>query len=239
VKTHPSLPDLDLARIAPLPRDQKRRQLEGMRLGRPPYSYNPMRKYILDILNIAAGPLGLTSRAPWASIAWKIQRDSRGENEELANLTVGSSLYNFATKRKLSGQRHDIYPLSLGVSEKVTYWSPAVVAFEDERPFIPFIDPRRNTKRLTPIARRFVFSVMNERCAVDPDLADVSFCIVQFTSSSSGTRTPALYYPDGLELFDFTQLDEMVRETYEMWYEILDERTLSRRKSGLGSGSLL
>lgn len=78
------LPDLDVARIAPLPRDQKRRQLEDMRLGRPPYSYDPMRRSILDIMNIEAGPLASVPRAPWSIIEAAIRRRSRSADEEKA-----------------------------------------------------------------------------------------------------------------------------------------------------------
>lgn len=70
------LPDLDVARIAPLPPDKKRRALEGMRLGHPPYSYDPMRQSILDILNIEAGPLASVPRAPWSVIEAAVRRRS-------------------------------------------------------------------------------------------------------------------------------------------------------------------
>lgn len=94
VKTRP-LPDLDVARIAPLPRDQKRRALEGMKLGRPPYSYDPMRQSILDIMSTEAGPLASVPRAPWSVIEAAIRRRSRSSDEENTNVSVAKALYDY------------------------------------------------------------------------------------------------------------------------------------------------
>jgi len=237
VKTRP-LPDLDLARIAPLPRDQKRKALEGMRLGRPPYSYDPMRRSIFDLLNIEAGPLASVRRASWSVIEGEICRLSHGADEAKANVGVAKALYDFATVNGITGRRHDIFPLNIGVSEKVTYWSPAVIGITG-RPVVPFIDPRRMTKRLTAAARVFVFSVMHERCLADPDLSDVDFCIVQFTTADDGSRTPTLHFPLDLTLFDFDALDAMVQETYAIWNEVLEERDAATRRGTGTSGPLL
>lgn len=237
MKTRP-LPDLDVARIAPLPREQKRKALESMKLGRPPYSYDPMRRSILDILNIEAGPLAPVPRAPWSLIEAAVRRQSRSADEETANVAVAKALYDYATLQSIVGRRHDIFPLNIGVSEKLIYWSQAVVAV-DGRPVVPFIDPRRATKRLTAGARRFVFSVMHERFMADPDLSEVEMCIVQFASQDNGDRTPVLYFADGLELHDFDALDAMVQETYAIWNEVLEERDAEARRGTGTTGPLL
>ena len=237
MKTRP-LPDLDLARIAPMPRDQKRKALEAMRLGRPPYSYSPMRQHIFDLLNIQAGPLACTPRAPWATVEAEIRRKSQSGAEEAANVGVAKGLYDYATAESIVGQRHDIFPLNIGISEKVVYWSQAVIAI-DGRPVVPFIDPRRATKRLTLAARHFVFSVMRERCLADPDLSDVDLCIFQFTTLEDGNRKPNLYFPDGMELFGFDALDVMVQETYAMWNEVLEDRVATTRRGTGTHGPLL
>jgi hypothetical protein len=80
---------------------------------------------------------------------------------------------------------------------------------------------------------------MRERCAADPDLSDVGFCIVQFDASEDGTRTPRLHFADDMELLGFEALDAMVRETYEIWSEILEERDASARRSTGTRGPLL
>jgi hypothetical protein len=121
----------------------------------------------------------------------------------------------------------------IGLSEKVVYWSQVVVAI-DGRPVVPFFDPRR-TKKLTSEARRFVFSVMHERIRVDPDFANVRLAIIQFHNSDEGARAAIPYFDDDLELLGFEALDSMVRETYEIWHEVLmDREDENRGKTGTG-----
>jgi hypothetical protein len=221
-----------------LPKDQKRRALEQMKGGWPPYSYNPMRASQLDIMNIAAGPLVDLPRTPWLAIAADITRRCNGDLEAIAaNLQAGEGLYNFTTEFEIVGRRHAFYSLAVGLAQKVTYWSPVVLAVE-KGPVVPFIDPRR-TKKLTLDARRFVFSMMNEHIRVpDPDFAEVRFAILQFANSHSGPRAAISHFDDGIKLWSFAELDEMVRETYELWYEVLDGRTAEARRSAV-KGSLL
>lgn len=238
MKTRRFLHQLDLARIAPLPPDQKRRQLETIRLGRPPYSYEPMRGNILDLLNIEAGPLAHVARAPWGAIAVKIGRASRSDAEEKANLGVAKALFDLATDYGISGRGHEIFPLNLGVSEKIAFWSPAVITVYG-RAVVPFIDPRRERKCLTSSARRFVFSVMHERFIADPDLNGIEPCIMQFDSLDEGARKPILHFIDGIALMEFDMLDAMIQETYAIWNEVLEERDAATRRGTGTSGPLL
>jgi hypothetical protein len=106
----------------------------------------------------------------------------------------------------------------------------------DGRPLVPFFDPRR-TKALTVQGRRFVFSVMHERIrAADPDFAEVVLAIVQFSLSEKGPRIPILHIDDGIVLFTFDELDQMVRETYELWQEVCEVRTAETRRRATGKG---
>jgi hypothetical protein len=80
---------------------------------------------------------------------------------------------------------------------------------------------------------------MHERIRVaDPDFAAVSLAIVQFARSDSGPRTPVVFTDEGIELFTFDELDQMVRETYELWAEISEERTADIRRRGAAGGGL-
>ena len=233
------LPDLDLAKIAPLSTEKKRAALQALKLKRPPYSYNPGRKFLPDILNIDAGPLGQVSRASLEEILTQILRDARSADEANANILFAESLYRFATENSLSGLKHEFFPLSVGVSEKIQYWVPGVVRLFG-KPTILFIDPRRST-RLTEVGRRFAFSVMHERIRVaDTDFADVELAIVQFDDSDKAKRVARTYFASEVELFDFESLDWMVRETYEIWREVLKDREKEEppaKKAG-GQGSL-
>jgi hypothetical protein len=96
---------------------------------------------------------------------------------------------------------------------------------------VPFFDPRRSATKLTALARRFVFSVMHERIRVpDPDFAEVRLGIFQFTTPKKGPRVPKLYTDEGIVLFTFDELEEMVRETYDIWTDVYMRRTERERK---------
>jgi hypothetical protein len=234
VKTRRSLHDIDLARIAPLPKDEKRAELQKLKGTWPPYGYKPFRLSILDILNVEAGPLAKLARTSWEGVAASIRQHATSPDEILANLRAAEGLYNFASEYEIVGYRHEFYPLAVGLSEKVSYWSPIVISLKG-RPVVPYFDPRKSNK-LTPLGRRFALSVMHERIRVaDPDFADVDLAVFQFTSPKKGARVPKPHFSNDVALFDYESLDAMVRETYAIWDEILDERLAEARRSG-GSG---
>ncbi len=229
------LPETDLARVAPLQRDQKRRALEQIHLGRPPYSYAPTRGSLSDVLNVQSDLIGSMPRTPWEKISQVILRKSRSDAEAEANLRVARGLFNFVDEKGVVGRHHDIYPLQLSLGTKVVFWQPTILRFGDQ-PVIPFLDLRR-AKRLTADGRRFVFSVMHERIrAADPDFADVTLAVLQFKLSAEGPREPTIFTDRGVELYSFDDLDRMVRETYELWTEISQERTADTRRRGAGGG---
>lgn len=231
------LPEIDLARIAPLSRDEKRRALQQVQLGHPPYSYAPVRATISDVLNVQSDLIGPMPATPWDKIQKTIQKRSRTDAEEQANLRVAEGLFNFVQAREIVGRRLDIFPLQLGIGTKVVFWQPIVLTLND-RAIIPFLDPRR-AKGLTANGRRFVFSVMHERIrAADPDYADVTLAVVQFTRTEEGSRTPVIFTDETIKLFTFDELDQMVQETYELWTEILEERTAETRRRSAGGGGL-
>jgi hypothetical protein len=232
------LPEIDLASIAPLPTDQKRRALVALRLGRPPYSYAPVRFSLSDILNLEAGMFEDIGRVPYAKIAEAISKKAKSDAEEAANLRVASGLYTYATETELRGRRNDFFPLAIGVGTSVVYWHSAVLVV-DECPLVPFFDPRRS-KLLTRLGRQFVFSMMHQRIREDsPDFKAVRLGIFQFEKTDHGPRPPRLYTDDGVDLFGLDQLEQMVAETYEIWTEVCAGREAeTRRRSGTG-GTLI
>lgn len=233
------LPDLDLARIAPLDLTKKRAALRQQKDGFPPLSLNPMRLSTPDMLNVSPGPLAALQQTPWATIEEAIAKACSTSKETSANLAAGSALYRYAQDKRIFGRYHEFFPLAIGVSRKVVYWSNAVLAIGD-KPHAVFIDPRR-TRRLTAIGRRFVFSVMNERIRVaDPDFAGISLAIIQFDNPEQGPRTAYPWFDQDVALYSFEELDAMVRETYEVWAEVLAEREIEARRTVYGRrGTLL
>jgi hypothetical protein len=228
------LPEIDLARIAVMSADQARVALKQMKSGWAPYSYSPTRQMLLDILNVEPGELGQASRTEWAVIERRIVRLSKSEDEKRANLAAAKALYSYSVDNDMHGRQYDFFPLALGMSAKVSYWSRAVLSLNDN-PLVVFIDPRR-TKGLTARGRQFVFSAMHERVrASDSDFAEVRLGIFQFINNEDGSRTSRLFADDGIPLFSFDEIGEMVRRTYEMWFEVLDEREAEVRRKGTGT----
>jgi hypothetical protein len=233
----PPLPETDLARIAPLPPHLKRNALEQLRIGKPPYRYAPVRKCFPDILNVHTPLFGAPPRTPFEKITQTLHTESRTEAEETANLRVAEGLYNHAVEHDLRGTKQEFYPMAIGVGERVVFWQSLVLTVAGQ-PLVPFIDPRRASKRLTVEARRFVFSMMHERIRVsDPDFADVRLGIYQFSTPEIGPRPPVLYSDEGIVLYTFDELEEMVRETYAFWHEVCAERTERMRRSATGKGT--
>ena len=233
------LPDIDLARIASLAPEQRRKALEKFRYGRPPFSYGPLRGCLLDIFNVHPklfGPVGPTS---WNVIKELLTKRCRTAEETEANLQVAKGLHHYATSLRILGRSQEFFPLGMSAGRKVEYWLPMVLII-DEQPLVPFIDPRRS-RGLTKEARRFAFSMMHERIrAADPDFASVRFGIIQFGDVDGDQRTPRIHVDDGIELFRYEAMETMVSETYDLWREVCEEReTEMRRKASGESGPLI
>lgn len=233
------LPDIDLARIAPQPKDMKRKSLEQMRGGRPPFSYKPLRSCYDDIFNIQPDlDFGPASPTPWATIERELGKRSANATEFEYNKWVGRGLYDFATSGRVVGRKHEFFPLSMGAGRKVTFWQSMVIAIDDA-PHAIFIEPRRN-RGLGAEGRRFALSMMHERIrAADEDFAEVGLAIIRFDDPAEGRRVARLYTDKGVTLYTMDELELMVAETYEMWREVCQEREQDARRRATGTGPLI
>ena len=234
----PPLPEIDLANFAVLAADHRRNALEHFRISRPPYRYVPLRKSVPEILNVHAGFFGALPRTPYEKIAGTIRSEAWSPEEAEANLRVAEGLYEHAELHKLSGRRHDIFPMNIGTDHKLVYWQSLALQVEG-RALVPFLDPRRQATRLSVMGRRFVFSMMHERIrAADPDFADIVLGVFQFSVPKAGPRLPVLYTDQKLELFSFSELDRMVRDTYTDWQAVCEERADQARRAAGGAGGM-
>jgi hypothetical protein len=229
------LPEIDLARVAPLPTDQKRRALEHFKLGHPTITYKPVRARFADIFNVQPDMFAAAHPTAWPVLDRLIRAKATSDDECNANLLVAKGLHDFARCNGLRSRSQAFFPLSLSVGEKVEYWLPMVTALEGA-PMVIFIDPRRG-KGLTAGARRFVFSMMHEHIRVaNPDFAAARLGIVQFGEAVEDQRPVKLSTDEGVELFGFDQLDQMVRETYDIWREVSEAREDEVRRKAAGGG---
>ena len=233
------LHELDLARIATMPRDRRRTCLEQLHDGFPPHTYNPLRHCFPDLLDEQYSLLGQSKPTPWAVIERALNKTCRSAGELNANLRVARGLHDWITSNGTTGRKERFFPLSMEAGARVTYWVPFILNIGG-RPTVPFIDPRRS-RELTMGGRRFVFSMMHERIrAGNPDNASVQFVVLQFANTNCDVRSVILHPDDGIELFSFEQLDRMVTETYELWREVCEERESATRRAAAGLvGSLL
>jgi hypothetical protein len=233
------LPDIDLARIAPQRDDMKRKSLEQMKGGFSAFSYKPVRSCFSDIFNLQPElDLGAAEPTPWAVIEAELRKRSKSDVEFTLNRRVALGLHDFATSGRVIGRRHEFFPLSMGMGQKVTFWLPMIVAI-DERASALFIEPR-STRGLTAEGRRFAFSMMHERIrAADEDFAEVRLTIAQFGDLSVDRRAVRLTTDEGVQLYSREELEQMVASTYEMWREVLKERERTARGRATGTGPLI
>ena len=232
--TVPFLPATDIARFAPLPTEQKRRALEGFRLGHPPYSYDHVRASFGDLLSLETPLFGSLGPIPFEHIANVIaQRCTRGQSEIDANLAVAAALYQL----RWSGRKQPFGAMPTSAGQKLEYWTPAVLSVED-RAVVPFFNPRRGG--LPFEAERFIFSMMHEQIRVpNPDYADVALCICNFSTPNKGARVARPKYDTSVPLYSFKELQAMVAETYAIWTEVCAGRVEeTRRRRGSGGGFL-
>jgi hypothetical protein len=238
VKIRP-LPDIDLARIASLPKEQQRKPLEQMRDGRPPFTYGPLRTCFHDIFNVQPEMFGLVEPTAWPIVEGRLQAKCRSAAELKANVAVARGLHDFATTAHMLGRAQEFSPLSISTGQRVSYWLPMVLSHEGQA-LVPFIEPRQS-RGLTRAARRFVFSMMHEHIrAADPDYEAVRMAIFQFSDPNGNARSPILYTDENVELIALADLEAMVSYTYALWQDICQERDMeTHRRAGGAHGPLL
>lgn len=230
------LPDTDLARIAPLPTDEKLKALEKHKSGPVLLTYNPFRKSISDILNLSVGFLTSMESVSIEMIEKTIGASARHDDECNANLEVARGLRAFVEDESIIGRQHAFSKLAIGNGHKLTLCQSAILSYR-QRPLIILVDPRRNNG-LNREARRFAFSLMNEHIRMaDPDFSDVRFGIVRFARESveqdGKSMRPATLYPDDhVSYYSYSELEAMIEETYAIWNEVLLGRIDSARRFG-------
>lgn len=234
----PRLSEIDLARIGPLVREGKLQRLRELKQKRPPHTYNPVRAFVGDILNLQPAMFESGGAyTPWERISEGIGKRATSENERKFNLAVAAALYDFGVKRRVLSYDKSIAPWSVGYGQSVAYWWNLYTVIE-RRPSFIFVDPRISAP-LTREGRKFVLSIMNERIRVpDPDFVNAGLLVVQFGKKGEGQRFVRLHEAVDSDLFGFDELNEMIDETYRLWIQVLKERADGARGRPTGSTPL-
>lgn len=227
------LDEIEVARAAFLPPDEKKKVLRSGKSGRPPYHLNAVRNHFVDILGIPASVLMPVTRASWRKLRAIIRKDCRNfKDEQIANVQLGKGLYDFREAHISSATPHEFLSLSVGLSgESLTYWQSAVLEI-DGRLYVACIDPRR-ARGLTRKCLPFVFSMMHAAIREGRDeLKAVRFVVIQFGDVVRGARKVKLRFePDGFEPVNYEALKLDIQETYRIWEEVLQERAAERRRA--------
>lgn len=233
MKTRP-LPDTDLARIAPLNRDGKRRALLQQKDGFSPITYRPARSVTLDTLNAQSPLLGPTAETPLSVLENQVRKAARSEDEEKSNLEVVRLLRHIVKREGYRAyQVNEFSGFNTRAGDTATYWSKAIVVDSAGQLLIPLADYRR-TYRLTATAKRFAASVMHHAIRVQnpTDFGTAKLVVFQFPYARAGSeRSVTLEIVDDADLYSRDELAAMIAETFELWDEVLAERAAEARRS--------
>jgi hypothetical protein len=217
------LPDIDLARIASLPKEKQRAQLEQVRAGRPPITYQQLAKRYHDIFNVQPEMFPASKATDWQEIENFLTKNCKSDLEIKVCVSVANALYSFVRQNQIAARKHEFFPLALGSGQQATFWQSFYYGING-KVFVPLIDPR-SSKGLTTEGRRFAFSMMNERIrGSDPDFAQAVLAIIQFTRYDDGSRRARVTTDEGIELMSVDELEDKITYTYNLWYEVLQDK---------------
>ncbi len=235
------LPDTDLARIAPLSRDEKVAALKRQKTGHAPLTYNPVRSQALDILNAQSQMLGPSPETPLKTIIAAIERAAKSPAEAESNEEVAQLLYEEVRKRGFRTYSTDFTAFTTRPGDSAAYWLKAVMVSPGGELLVPLPDFRR-TYRLTPKGRLFAASVMHQAIRVQnpTDFGSARLGVFHFPQASTrDPRTVSFEIVSDYGLYTAEELASMIAETFALWDEVLEERTEEVRKTGTGgSGGL-
>jgi hypothetical protein len=183
-------------------------------------SYEPTRRKLPDIVNLAPGPFPPV-RTPWGKIEQDIIRLSKNDDQKRMNKTAAKSIYSYCVEHGIEARELEGFPLTFSIGLKLTCWSPALLIYPD-RLAIAFWDMRRNY-RLTYEGLRFIFSVIDIALRENnPDYAEVESEVLRLGKDVVRTIRPIS--ANGMRLFSYDELEVMVTETYRLWEMIQAER---------------
>lgn len=206
------LPPTDLARIAPLSTDEKVFQLRRFEFGAVPFTYNPVRLAIPDILDASGTLLESLGPTPLVEIERRIKRARMSDQGIEQNLKVARALHEYALLKTLKSRQRDFYSMTLGFIDQIRLWSDLVLV-KDDKPLVVFFDTRRGN-RLTAIGRKFAYSLQHQHVRLtDPDMVAAGLGVFQFPANGA-ERSTRLFVHDGSDLFSYEQLEAMIGETY-------------------------
>jgi hypothetical protein len=236
MKKNRLLHETDLARMALLSRDEKRTRLRQVRDFIPKHSWTPVRSALPGIFQAQKSLLVLPG-VTWTDVENAIRAKCRKHPTWAeSNLELARLIFDYVSNTKLKSVEWSFGPLPVGFATSVKFW-PEFYSIEEERPLILYADPRRG-HGLTRLARKFVFSTMHQHIARD-DFGDARFKIADFpVNEDDGSRRIRFFEMNADDLIDVDALNADIQETYQLWFEILDEREREAKRAAPGPGGM-
>lgn len=233
------LTETDIANLAFKSRDAKYTRL--LSLERPKAiigSYEPFRRSNGDAVNLQL-PLIAEPQAPssLAALEAVVAKACKGDPDLLAmNLPIARATHDYASVKGIVAIPEEVRALVLPFGHKYQFGMPLLMAYPDGRVVAVFPDLRRSDA-LTAVGRRSVFSLMHHRWRENnPDLRGLGLEIWRYRNTSS--RQVEVIECVEAELFSYEQIIADVRETYEIWHQVLQEAAFGRRANIAGPGPL-
>ena len=174
----------------------------------------------------------------WSDIELAIQiKCKKHPNWLEGNLQLAKILFDHIGKSETKAKEWSFGALPVGYGSAVKFW-PDFYCVEADHPTVIYADPRR-AHGLTSVARKFVFSAMHHHIA-HGDFESAHFKIAIFPiNEDAESRDIRFFEMKEDEIVDIDTLNSAIQETYQIWFEILEEREREARKSAqTGTGGL-
>lgn len=232
------LPEIDLARFATISERPKLKEaLWKFNQGGNPWSYDPVRSSTAEILGSVTPLYGKLRPTVWSEVRTQIKNLCRPIQDQIAaNIEVGGALFDYGKEKNWSSANFDMGWLPINFDFSIRYWIDLVVE-DNEGVFIPFFDHRRGGGISNSLSRQIVFSMQNvwvrER---HPDLANARLAVVRFPTRKSARSVSVEFHKD-TDLLSYEELDRRVRTVYEVWAEVLEEKSAVMKKTGTDGGN--
>ena len=233
------LTETDLANMAFKPVATKRLRLTSIEKPKPiPGSYEPFRRSNGDAVNLQLPLLpSAQERTALAQLEAVVAKACKGDAELLAmNLPIARSTHEYADANGITATKEDVRRLILPFGHRYDFGMPLLMAYPQSN-FVAVFPDLRRTDPLTEVGHRVVFSFMHQRWREsNPDFAMIGLQAWRYRNCDS--RAIKVYDCAEQDLIPYDQLIADVRQTYDIWHEVLQEAAMDRRKSGGGTGPL-
>lgn len=234
------LPETELANWAFLSPLNKRDAIERhIRPKKIVGTYEPFREVLADAVNKQLPLFAELDQpsTPWVEVERRIRAHPRcrADADTLAmNLQIAKATHDYAQREKVTALPVDVTSLAFGVGHLYQFGLSLLMRYPN-RVAAVFLDMRRSAG-LSVDGRDWVFSAQHERYRVAyPDLAGIDREIWRYRSDADRTIVPLT--SDSIK-FSYDELAADVRETYEIYSQVLAGDRDSKRRSSGGSGPL-